>query len=84
METDASDWIAQRRLSGLSVADMPAELKPASEDDGYRVQAAVIERLSAPDGDRASASKWASRRRRCKPHSDFTRRSVEHCSRTDA
>jgi len=47
METDASDWIAQRRLSGLSVADMPAELKPASEDDGYRVQAAVIERLSA-------------------------------------
>jgi 2-keto-4-pentenoate hydratase len=46
-DAGAADWIAQRRLLGLSVADMPAELKPASEEDGYSVQAAVIERLSA-------------------------------------
>jgi 2-keto-4-pentenoate hydratase len=48
MQHDRSaDWIAQRRLLGQSVSDMPAELKPSSEEDGYAVQAAVLERLSA-------------------------------------
>jgi 2-keto-4-pentenoate hydratase len=46
-EAAAADWIAGRRRAGRAVADLTAELKPGSEDAGYRIQAAVLERLSA-------------------------------------
>ena len=44
---EAADWIAARRLAGRTVADMPAALKPTSEDDAYAIQFAVTERLTA-------------------------------------
>lgn len=43
----AADWIAAARLGRRSLAHMPAELKPGTEDDGYRIQFAVHERLCA-------------------------------------
>lgn len=42
----SADWIAARRLEGLSLSDMPAALKPADEAAGYAVQAALRDRLS--------------------------------------
>jgi 2-keto-4-pentenoate hydratase len=44
-EGRAAAWIAQRRLAHHSVAGMPADLKPASEDSGYRIGFGVLERL---------------------------------------
>ena len=41
----SADWIAARRLAGQTVADMPTTLKPKTEDDAYRVQFAVLDRL---------------------------------------
>lgn len=42
---DAAAWIAARRLAGRAIGDMPAELKPKSEDAAYPVQFAVLDRL---------------------------------------
>jgi 2-keto-4-pentenoate hydratase len=41
-ERQAAAWIAARRRAGGSLADMPQNLKPADEDAGYLVQAAVL------------------------------------------
>ena len=46
-ETRAAAWIAERRFRRESVAEIPADLKAASEDSGYRIQFAVLERLIA-------------------------------------
>jgi 2-oxo-3-hexenedioate decarboxylase/2-keto-4-pentenoate hydratase len=43
----AAEWIAAARLAARSLAAMPSALKPRAELDGYRVQAAVRDRLSA-------------------------------------
>jgi 2-keto-4-pentenoate hydratase len=43
----AAEWIAAARLGRRSLVDMPTSLKPATEDDGYRVQFAVHQRLCA-------------------------------------
>jgi 2-keto-4-pentenoate hydratase len=43
----AAEWIAEHRISGTSLADMPAELKPAAETAAYHIQAAVLDRLTA-------------------------------------
>ncbi len=42
MEERAAEWLAARRRAGQAVADWPAEVKPASEAAGYRVQARVM------------------------------------------
>ncbi len=52
----ATDWIAARRLSGRAIADLPASLKPASEDAGYAVQALLRDRLVA--GGRGAPVGW--------------------------
>lgn len=41
-ERQAAAWIAARRRDGRSLADLPPALKPADEEAGYRVQAAVL------------------------------------------
>ena len=46
-EEAAGNWIADNRLAGHSLADMPAPLKPDSENAGYRVQDRVVRRLTA-------------------------------------
>jgi 2-keto-4-pentenoate hydratase len=46
----AADWIATRRLAGRSIADLPSSLKPADEETGYAVQAALRDRLTASLG----------------------------------
>jgi 2-keto-4-pentenoate hydratase len=46
-ERAAVEWIAQRRISRQTVADLPPALKPNDEDAGYALQAAVLERLGA-------------------------------------
>jgi 2-oxo-3-hexenedioate decarboxylase/2-keto-4-pentenoate hydratase len=43
----AAAWIAARRLAGETLASMPGVLKPATEDEGYEVQAEVQARLIA-------------------------------------
>ncbi|GAB4172479.1 MAG: fumarylacetoacetate hydrolase family protein [Thalassobaculales bacterium] len=47
MIEECAAFIAARRLAGRDIADLPAGLKPASQDDGYAVQAAVTRRLLA-------------------------------------
>lgn len=42
-----ADWIIARRARGADIADLPASLKPASEDQGYAVQALVRDGLAA-------------------------------------
>jgi 2-keto-4-pentenoate hydratase len=42
MEERAAEWLAARRRAGKAVGDWPAELKPATEAAGYRVQARVM------------------------------------------
>lgn len=41
------DWIAQARLAGRSVADLPAKLRPRTEAAGYRAHARLTEQLCA-------------------------------------
>jgi 2-keto-4-pentenoate hydratase len=43
----AADWIVARRLAGEAVADLPAHLRPESDDAAYGIQAEVLERLRA-------------------------------------
>jgi 2-keto-4-pentenoate hydratase len=47
-DPEAAQWIARRRRARQPVADMPAALKPADEDAGYRLQDAVL-RAMAPE-----------------------------------
>jgi 2-keto-4-pentenoate hydratase len=44
---EAARWISSRRIAGASLADIPAPLRPADQDEGYAVAALVRERLSA-------------------------------------
>jgi 2-keto-4-pentenoate hydratase len=44
-ETQAAAWIAERRLHGEALTAIPAALKPASEDSGYRIGLEVLDRL---------------------------------------
>jgi 2-keto-4-pentenoate hydratase len=44
---EAARWISSRRIAGASLADIPANLRPADQDEGYAVAALVRERLSA-------------------------------------
>lgn len=46
-EKDAAAWIAERRLAGKTLADMPAAIKPPTEAAAYRIQADVQARLVA-------------------------------------
>jgi 2-oxo-3-hexenedioate decarboxylase/2-keto-4-pentenoate hydratase len=46
MRRAAAEWIAAQRIAQRSIADLPTALRPASEDDGYAVQALVRDRLS--------------------------------------
>ena len=42
-----ADWIIRKRAVGAAIADLPASLKPKTEDQGYAVQALVRDGLSA-------------------------------------
>ncbi len=43
----AADWIAEARIGGRSVGELPRELRPATADEGYAIQRLVRERLTA-------------------------------------
>lgn len=43
----AADWLADARLGGKPVADLPAALKPVTEAEGYAIQDRVRARLIA-------------------------------------
>jgi 2-keto-4-pentenoate hydratase len=43
----AADWIADARVNGRAMAELPAPLRPASNDEGYAIQRKVHERLIA-------------------------------------
>ena len=42
----AEYWIAQRRLAGATLAEMPLELKPVDEAAGYEMQDRLLGRLT--------------------------------------
>lgn len=42
----AADWIAEARLGGRAVSELPAALRPATNQDGYRIQRKVHARLT--------------------------------------
>jgi 2-keto-4-pentenoate hydratase len=50
---EVAHWIAARRRAGHSLAGMPAGLKPADEEAGYRAQDAVLAQMSHLWGPRA-------------------------------
>lgn len=43
----AADWIAEARIGGRSVGELPRELRPATADEGYAIQRLVRGRLEA-------------------------------------
>jgi 2-keto-4-pentenoate hydratase len=49
-EERIADWIAGQRRAGESIAALPTDMKPASEEAAYRIQTAVLARLTAAGG----------------------------------
>ncbi|MCC7047558.1 MAG: fumarylacetoacetate hydrolase family protein [Alphaproteobacteria bacterium] len=52
----AAAWLARARQNGTSVGEMPAELKPATAEDGYAIQRRVREKMIA--GGRGALIGW--------------------------
>lgn len=43
----AAEWLARARQNGTAVSEMPAELKPATADEGYAIQRGVRQKMIA-------------------------------------
>jgi 2-keto-4-pentenoate hydratase len=43
----AAEWLAAARQNGMAVSEMPAELKPATADEGYAIQRGVRAKMIA-------------------------------------